>query len=141
MLKNKEDLKNNGFIFDYGWKKIIKVTFVDQIVDVEIIFDTYKIEDEINNNQFETFYNIEEKFKQVILNGKNKIKKYLEDLKGNDIGENIKKYILPKQIILSQLDEKDEFGIYFDSILDEDGVGIKVKNNKIENIGQGDIVL
>lgn len=142
MLRSKEDLKNNGFIFDYGWKKLIEINFFNEMIKIEIIFDSYKIEDDISENQFESYDNIVEKINEVITKDKSKILNYLEFLGGKNVEVETNRYIVPKQIILGQFDDKDEFGIYCDSILDEEnGIGIKVKNYEIKLIGEGDIVI
>lgn len=132
----------NEMTYDYGWRKSINLEFGDQIKNVELNFVAYKKEDNITNIQKESCSWIIENFNLIVEASTSIILKYIEKNYSslNITLKNLFDEANPIEIIF----ERDEpiIGFVFDCNFDEEnGIGIKIKDKKIVDIGPQDIVL
>ncbi len=132
----------NEMTYDYGWRKSINLKFGDEIKIVELNFVAYKKEDNITNIQKESYSWIIENFNLIVEASTSIILKYIETNYSslNITLKNLFDEANPIEIIF----ERDEpiIGFIFDCNFDEEnGIGIKIKDKKIIDIGPQDIVL
>ncbi|MGL5592640.1 MAG: DUF6985 domain-containing protein [Cetobacterium sp.] len=132
----------NEMTYDYGWRKSINLKFGDEIKNVELNFVAYKKEDNITNIQKESYSWIIENFNLIVEASTSIILKYIETNYSslNITLKNLFDEANPIEIIF----ERDEpiIGFIFDCNFDEEnGIGIKIKDKKIIDIGPQDIVL
>lgn len=132
----------NEMTYDYGWRKSINLKFGDEIKIIELNFVAYKKEDNITNIQKESYSWIIENFNLIVEASTSIILKYIETNYSslNITLKNLFDEANPIEIIF----ERDEpiIGFIFDCNFDEEnGIGIKIKDKKIIDIGPQDIVL
>lgn len=132
----------NEMTYDYGWRKSINLKFGDEIKNIELNFVAYKKEDNITNIQKESYSWIIENFNLIVEASTSIILKYIET---NYSSLNITlKNLFDKANPIEIIFERDEpiIGFIFDCNFDEEnGIGIKIKDKKIIDIGPQDIVL
>lgn len=133
----------NGFVFDYGWKKKELKRFLDKVIEFEIVLDSYTESDIITKNQKDTYKKIEEIFETIMNKSLDAITNYYKaeygDYKKESILEDVN---LIDLIIFDSIENDRVIGLTFDCKWDiENGVGIKIKNEEVIDIGSQDIVL
>ena len=133
----------NGFIFDYGWKRKELKVFLDKVIEFEIVLDSYTESDIITENQKDTYKKIEEIFETIMSKSLYAITNYYKaeygDYKKESILEDVN---LIDLIIFDSIENDRVIGLTFDCKWDiENGVGIKIKNEEVIDIGSQDIVL
>lgn len=133
----------NDFIFDYGWKKHELKVFLDKVIKFDIVLDSYTESDIITENQKNTYKKIDEIFDTIMHKSLDAIKNYYEVEYGNYKKESILEDInLVDLIIFDSIKNDRVIGLIFDCKWDlENGIGIKVKNEEVIDIGTQDIVL
>lgn len=139
MIDIKKFLSEENFQFDYGWRKQICLDICGKSYNVEIVISSFYEEDEITLKQIKLYENVT----QVpdILNNEQDIILFNISKEYGVINKKLIDILDIKQIIISD-DINIDFGIYCESNIDsENGIGIKIKDKKVIEIGPGDIVI
>lgn len=138
-MENKEFLVKANFKFDYGWRKEISLNICGKIYSIEVVISSFYEEDEIKTHQIDMYKGVKD-ISTTLNDNQNIITDKLYKEYGV-INKELVEVLDVKQIIIP--DEEDfDFGIYCESYIDlENGIGIKIKDKKIIELGLGDIVL
>jgi len=127
-----EDLVLGKMIYDYGWRK----TEVIEGEEYIIIAKAYK-NDNINDNHRELYTYLKDNFSEIKIKIEKKLKVYVKNNYNTEYKEQL---FFNKRIMIDKREK--EIGFIYDTSLDvENGVGIKLINNEISEIGFQNIAL
>ncbi|WP_426709740.1 DUF6985 domain-containing protein [Cetobacterium sp. SF1] len=126
--------------YDYGWRKKEEITFWNRREEVEINFIAYG-EEKVNSTQEEEYTWLKNNLLEVEKNSLEEIKEYIsEEYKLNYSEEKIMEEIRITEIIFER--DEESIGLVFQWDYDlENGIGVRIKNKSIFEIGFESMVM
>lgn len=143
--------------YNYSWTKDYSLPLFGSVSSIELSVEG-ELEDEIENEQSIAFSKFEEQKESILKQAESAVLEYylsivdeLRDMFGADADklapqistiEEVSKLITAQNLIIPyQFSDDREVGLLFDCIWNDKGVGIKIVNEAIDEVGFQDIVL
>lgn len=136
------------FKFDFGWRKEESKVLLGKTLQFDVVIDAYTPQDIVTQNQIDTYKSLDIIFEDTMYKVFKEIESYYKSNYDNikneisDIEEALKSISLVELIIFDNKLNDRVIGLTFNCDWDiENGIGIKLKNEEIIEIGTQDIVL